>query len=268
MKKIIVFLFAVLLSVGCFATDVQTYANAGELYQAWAENFPDYICGVWSTDGGMTNLTFSVLEGEIGEAGKQEILALVEDDSTVTFEYGTVSRNYLVQVQEELLPYFEKNIGLVSSGVYEMENRIGLGILQDKKDSPEIAEMLDELKAEYGDIFFVEYTADGIDLLVAPLPNVNLTYSSENKVMVEGKDSTTEKEATLPVWCFAIAGIVMATVALVLVLRKNSAAVRVTNAGNITESCLSCNDVEEMVKESKLNVSKELDEKVLNDIEK
>ena len=168
MKKMFVLVLLALLAINCFATG-ETYATAGDLFQSWAENYPDYICGVWSTDGGMNNLTFSVMNNEDGEKGKEEILALVEDDSTVTFEYGVVSRNYLTQVQEELLPYFEKDLGLLSSAVYEMQNRIELGIMIDRAEDPDTLAMLEELKEKYGNIFIIAYTDEAFDTLEAQM---------------------------------------------------------------------------------------------------
>ena len=62
MKKICVILSVVLLmcsvSVPVFAVD--EYANADALYQAWYGNLPEYITGVWSTDGSQYNLTFGI----------------------------------------------------------------------------------------------------------------------------------------------------------------------------------------------------------------
>ena len=205
MKKLLILLFLIALSIACFA-EGETYATAGDLYQAWAESFPDYISGVWSTDGTMTNLTFSVVNGDEGEKGKAEILALVEDDYTVTFANGDFSRNYLTHVQDELLPYFEKGIGLVSSGVYDMENRIGLGILTEKKDSPETLAMLEELKEKYGDVFFIEYT-DGI---AVDLP-------------LEGLVTVVNRGNTARYIAFVIAGalvLAFATFSFVIVLKK------------------------------------------------
>ena len=46
------------VSVPVFAAD--EYASAEELYKAWYLDLPDYITGVWSTDGGSYNLTFGI----------------------------------------------------------------------------------------------------------------------------------------------------------------------------------------------------------------
>ena len=202
-KKLLVLLFAILLSLNCFA-EGETYANAGELYAAWAENYPDYICGIWSTDGSMNNLTFSVLNSEEGEKGKEEILALVEDDSTVTFEYGVVSRNYLLKVQDELFEYFDKDLGLAYSAIYEMQNRIGLGILIDRAEDPDTLAMLEEIKAKYGGIFIIEYTG-GISTAL-PLVEPNSVQYTQ-----------THNEGKWQIVCYAVAFVAVAAVAFVLI---------------------------------------------------
>lgn len=252
MKKQLVLLFCVMLIAVCHAEDGM-YATAGDLFQSWSENYPDYICGVWSTDGGMNNLTFSVMNNADGENGKAEILSLVEDDSTVTFEYGDVSRNYLTKVQEELLPYFEKDLGLSFSGVYDMENRIGLGILTDMKDNSETIAMLEEFKLKYGDIFFVEYTSEAVHTLEVTLSDI--------PVVVQ-KDSNT-------VWyvAFATAAVIL-TATFVLLLRKSNASVKTTNAGNVTENAFSLKDVEAEIKNAEFAVPSELDERIMNDVNK
>ena len=66
-------------------TDEGKYATMGDLYQAWGgyEGYPDYICGVWSTDGGMSNMTVAVTKDKAGERGKEEILSLLESPNSV-----------------------------------------------------------------------------------------------------------------------------------------------------------------------------------------
>ena len=99
MKKFLILIFSVLF-VFSYAISVSAeearYRNAGELYEAWAENLPDYICGIWSIDGGTTNLTFGIQNNEAGDTGKQRMLDLIENDSSITFVYQEYSRNYLL----------------------------------------------------------------------------------------------------------------------------------------------------------------------------
>ena len=47
------------------------YSTAGDLYEAWYDDLPDYVCGVWSTEGGTINLTFGIQNNASGNAGKR-----------------------------------------------------------------------------------------------------------------------------------------------------------------------------------------------------
>ena len=95
MKRMLILVMCFLITCICAvmvsAEDNGIYENAGQLYEAWMHQggVPDYISGVWSTDGGYVNLTFGVVKGEAGQKGQQEILALVKDDSTVTIVFQT-----------------------------------------------------------------------------------------------------------------------------------------------------------------------------------
>ena len=90
MRKGFALMISVFLIFSCTvsvcAAEAQ-YSTAGDLYEAWCSNLPDYFCGVWSTDGGTTNLTFGIQNNASGNAGKQKILELIENDSSVTFVY-------------------------------------------------------------------------------------------------------------------------------------------------------------------------------------
>ena len=71
MKKFVTFLFAILLICSCSviaSAEEGKYDTAGDLYEAWYETLPDYICGVWSTDGGASNLTFGIQNTELGKS--------------------------------------------------------------------------------------------------------------------------------------------------------------------------------------------------------
>ena len=157
MRKIIAIMISILIfCLGGITVSAEAamYETAGDLFQAWCNGSaqrPDYICGVWSTDGGYTNLTFGIQNTDEGKRGKQEILDMIVDDSTVSFEYQKYSENYLNQIQEEIIPYFQKDLGMVSCGVYVMENRVEIEIHKDRKNDPATKEMVKEFKEKYGD---------------------------------------------------------------------------------------------------------------------
>ena len=74
MKKTIIFLIAILLlqtlPIGFSAEEAQ-YETVFDLLQLWGENgYPDYVCGIWSNDGSIYNLSVGIVEGEDGEKGK------------------------------------------------------------------------------------------------------------------------------------------------------------------------------------------------------
>ena len=87
------------------------YSTMGALYQAWGgyEGYPDYVCGAWSTDGGMDNLTVAVTDDKAGEQGREEILSQLQDHSSVTFTTQTYSYRQLQQVMDEIVTEFETN---------------------------------------------------------------------------------------------------------------------------------------------------------------
>ena len=149
MKRILLLSISILMifsfSVMASAQEEGVYENAGQLYEAWMHQggVPDYISGVWSTDGGCVNLTFGVVQGEAGEKGRQEILALVKNDTTVTIVYQTYSRNYLYQIQKEIEEVsFEKGLGLVAAGVLERENKLSFWVHVDYKDNVDTLAMI------------------------------------------------------------------------------------------------------------------------------
>ncbi len=237
----------------------QTYPTLFDLFQHWCnESYPDYVTGVWSNDGSSYNLTVGVTGDAAGEAGKQEILSLVEDDSSVTFAPQTYTHNYLMQIQEELLPYFELDLGLVATGLYDMENYIGVEILSAKANDEATLNFIAELQQKYGDAVSISYsegyatTTDEIDLSnpLAPSTGGNSSFSP---LSVAGL-------ILLPFLVFGI----------YLVLRKRFVPVMQTNdGGTLTQTDRrSVKEVENLVKNSSLTVSKKVDEKVIEVIKK
>ena len=156
MKKYVLLLLAALLCCGAAHAQTDQFANAYELYESWYANqtdwtksaYPDYVCGVWSTDGGMDNLTIAVLEGAAGEAGKAELLDLVADDATLTIVTQKYSHAELREIQEELTPSLGYETGAYGIGVYEMDNRVHIDI---NTDNPGAEAFMEECLKKYGD---------------------------------------------------------------------------------------------------------------------
>lgn len=140
-------------------TDEGKYATMGDLYQAWGgyEGYPDYICGVWSTDGGMSNMTVAVTKDKEGERGKEEILSLLENPNSVTFTYQSYSHQELQEVNEAIVErMIAGDHSIVACGIYEMENKVHISVLETAEDAEETAQ---ELVHTYGDKVTVELGA-------------------------------------------------------------------------------------------------------------
>ena len=134
----------------------ETYATMGDLYQAWGGyvGYPDYVCGVWSTDGGMINMTVAVTDDKAGEQGKEEILSLLANPETVTFTTHKYSYRELLIVNDEIVA--QMVVGgspIVACGIYEMENKVHVSVLETAENAETIAR---ELSAKYGDKLMVE----------------------------------------------------------------------------------------------------------------
>ncbi len=131
------------------------YATIGDLYQAWGgyEGYPDYVCGMWSTDGGMTSMTVAVTDDEAGESGRQEILSLLADPNTVTFTTQKYSYRELQKVMDEITAQMDGDSPIVACGVYEMENAVHVTV---NKNHQAAEETIARLTAQYGDLVVVE----------------------------------------------------------------------------------------------------------------
>ena len=137
-------------------TDEGKYATMGDLYQAWGgyEGYPEYICGVWSTDGGMSNMTVAVTKDKAGERGKEEILSLLENPNSVTFTYQSYSYQELQKVNEAVVKrMIAGDRSIVACGIYEMENKVHISVLETAENAEETAQ---KLVKTYGDKVMVE----------------------------------------------------------------------------------------------------------------
>ena len=255
MKKVIALLL-VLLSVYSGAVAVcgtdTTYRHAGELYQSWKNVYPDYICGVWSTDGGSSNLTFGIRNNEAGEAGKQEILALVEDDSSVSFVYQEFTRNELYQIFQELHIYFEKDIGLVTLGLSDMDNRVIMEILDERQSDEKTHNAVAEIYGKYSYAVKVEY----ID--AAHVPTAEVGDDTPSQLIPYAHESM-----MFPLILLLLLACVMA---VLLVRRKRMLQ---TTEGMVvpTADLPSSEEVEQMVKHSQWEIPDDLEKKVMAKIE-
>lgn len=240
-------------TVSVCAAEAQ-YSTAGDLYEAWCSNLPDYICGVWSTDGGTTNLTFGIQNNASGNAGKQKILELIENDSSVTFVYQEFSRNYLLQMQKEIDGYFEKDLGLISTGLDDINNCIVLGIYIERKDNADTQNMIDEITAKYGKAVSVEYTDQLIFTVGENEPNYAWLALTKQPPMFMS---------------MIMMILLMIGVVFVIAIRRKMLILQ-TNHGTTVATTLppSAKDVEDMVKQSNYSVPSDLRQKVMDMIDR
>lgn len=250
MKKLFALILTLVLICSCAiiaSAEEAKYNTAGELYEAWCENLPDYICGVWSTDGGTNNLTFGIQNNASGNAGKQEMLDFVENDSTLTFVYQEYSRNYLLQVQREIDEYMKKELGLISTALNEQNNCIELGILKERKDDVATQDMIKEITDRYGNAVTVEYT----DAIYEITTDMNGLWTSQHIVL--------------------IMGIVLVFLAgMFFVFQKRNVLLLQANNGATVSATTSpsAKEVENLVRKTQYDIPSELDQRIMNEINK
>ena len=214
----------------------------------WCENLPDYICGVWSTDGGANNLTFGIQNNAAGNAGKQEMLDLVKNDSTLTFVYQEYSRNYLLQIQREIDEYMKDDLGLVETALDEQNNCIGVGILTERKDDADTQNMLEEITDKYGKAVSIHYTDAIFDLTI-------------------GEEQSLQSQHFL----FYTMGIMaVLLVGMFFVFQKRNVLLLQTNNGATvsTATSPSTKEVENLVRKTQYDIPSELDQRIMNEINK
>ena len=250
MKKLFALILAVVLICSCsiiVSAEEAKYNTAGELYEAWYENLPDYICGVWSTDGGTNNLTYGIKNNAAGNAGKQEMLDLVKNNSTLTFVYQEYSRNYLLQIQREIDEYMKKELGLISTALNEQNNCIELGILKERKDDVATQDMIKEVTDRYGNAVTVEYT----DAIYALTTDMNGLWTSQHIILIMGI-------------------VVVFLAGMFFVFQKRNVLLLQTNNGATvsTATSPSTKEVENLVRKTQYDIPSELDQRIMNEINK
>ena len=147
------------------------YENAGALYQSWYEEnpgmafpYPRCVTGVVSTDGGMENLTFYLLQGTTQEE-RDALLSLVRDKDSVTFaEGGKYPIAELYEIQETLgaklaadAESFSSYYGLCGMGIDEQANRLVLDLDISAAGAEDLKE---KLRGQYGDRVYFEESGE------------------------------------------------------------------------------------------------------------
>lgn len=285
MKKLLsVIIIAASLLMLCLPASAAQYANMWELWSSWTNSkepdalsfYPDYICGVWSKDGG-THLTVMVTKDEAGEAGKAEILGLIEDDSSVDFTYGSYTYLELRELQEVIVGFMKENkYGLIGCGVEEKNNYLSVMIDKNNENAQTFMDMCFEkynnmIAFEHSDgvSFFVANEAGNGDLNIGgAAPTIGINPSSGGNVYDADSAPVNQYRGVL-LWLLPALALLLIAGTVLLILRRRRAAL-VTNTGAVVngDAPLTRAQTEAAVKESEAIPSPELDRRIMDDIEK
>lgn len=265
MKRILLLAMCCLMictfSLTVSADDGGIYENAGELYEAWVSGdcVPDYITAVISTDGGTDNLTFGLVEGEAGEKGRDEIIALVRDDSTVTIIYQIYSRNELYRIQDEIVnEYFGKDLGLVTAGVSEGANKLILEVKTDYEENADTLEMIRKITEQYGDAVSFRYTDSEIQFVTQTQPEV------VGPVLV----MTNPQNHIIPIGVLLTMCAIVVPFLVMTETRRRRMMVIIADgtSSTITERYVSKKEIETAIRNTEVSPSSSLDDRVMRSI--
>ena len=176
------------------------------------------------------------------------MLDLVKNDSTLTFVYQEYSRNYLLQIQREIDEYMKDDLGLVETALDEQNNCIGVGILTERKDDADTQNMLEEITDKYGKAVSIHYTDAILDLTI-------------------GEEQSLQSQHFL----FYTMGImVVLLVGMFFVFQKRNVLLLQTNNGATvsTATSPSTKEVENLVRKTQYDIPSELDQRIMNEINK
>lgn len=233
-----------------------TFADAAALFQYWeAFGYPDYVSGVWTATGGTAQLVIGITE-QGGEAARRELLALIENDASVSFVTQKYSYNYLRGVQEDITAYLMgRDLGSWGIGVFVMQGRVELS-LEHGTDHEATALVVRELLGQYGDALAI-VTENG--------PITAYTLEIDPGVVT---DAAVHPGKQLLTWLpFALILLLLASASVLIVRRR---AVLQTAGGATVEvsATLSRADVERRVRDDAPAPSAALDARVLSHIKK
>lgn len=175
MKKLFGGLLALTMMLSCATMASASYQSVYDLYAAWEQDgYPDYVAGVYSTDGSAEHLTVQLV-GDTDGALEAQLRGQLLDDSALTVEPGTFSHNELLQINQEIVEtYMIQQPGSVVScgvgwsadggfGLSGKESRVVVSVLAD-----DVEAFTQLMKDAYGDAVIVEEgTAAHGDVLTA-----------------------------------------------------------------------------------------------------
>jgi len=245
------------------------FKDMNELFQYWENNkaYPDYVCGVWSADGTQSRLIVAVND----ENAKDEILSLIENDSSVTFAYQKHSKNHLLSIIDEMNGRFSeseyaKKTGFVCMGLNEYDNRVDISFKIGFEENTDTQELIAELTQRFGDAVYIDYTDEVIELTVDDFVLYPDDFGMNTVVYTPISHDKSEKteinalESNLTVCCVILAvSILMLLTALIFQRRR----LLVLTDGTIKNAGYNKKDIENIIKNNTFATSSELDSKIM-----
>lgn len=248
------------------AVGKNAFQTAGDLFQYWMSGksfpespYPDYVTGVWSTDGSADQLTFGVTKDEAGEAGKAEILSYIVDDSTVTFAYQSFPHHELMKVQRSLVSSMNDETGAYAMGVHDMENRVVISI---NVSAPGAEAFMEECFAAYGDRVAFE---EGEGIFLTLETGVDGTGGVPATGLVQ--ETGLNKPNLLPLVCLLAA--LLLSLGVLTILRNRRSRTAVTAEGeHVAAASVTEGEIKTALKENLAAPPAALDKKILAAAEK
>lgn len=248
--------------VNAHAENTGCFENAGALFKYWISQhtLPEYITGIWSSDGSEGNLTFGVTDDKAGREGAKLILDLVLNDSTVAIAYQTYALHDLYDIQADVERYLGDDVGFKAVGVYFLANRVEVDVDQKRMDDPDTLAVVNLLTEKYGNTVFFEYTNTVYAPTIGTAHGPASGFFPPIRQQADGK---------MPLLYAMFVISVIALVALFLSeYKRRKLLVLLSSAGavTITRAKLPYRAIEEAVKKSSAAPSPETDAKIQNAI--
>ncbi len=164
MRKLICILLILCLAFALSANVLAAeFANMYELLMYWEENgYPDDVGSIYSSDGSAYNFTVQLVGDDIS-ARSDELRAMLDDPSTVTFEKGTFTDKQLHEISNEIAEsYMTEDSGIQSVAVGWGSNGKGFGVSGKEMrvvvvaDEDRAVDLYQELGSKYGEAVIVE----------------------------------------------------------------------------------------------------------------
>ena len=140
---------------------VEKFDTAVDLAQYWSETeYPSYICGIFVYNQSRDKMVvaFGITDDEIGKAGKEEVLTLIEDKSTVFFVTQKYTYAQMLLAKEELVLYLTLHYELLgewAAGIRQSENYVYVNLWRNEKNLDAIERFKNETYEKYGDMVHV-----------------------------------------------------------------------------------------------------------------